>query len=700
MKKFFLILIGFFVGSVTAQAADGKTLPVKHVILSTSGIANFEHEGDITDDAKVLLSVQFDQVDDLLKSLMVFDNSGQLGGISLPGRTPLSQIFRELPFSQHEISSPVALLNALQGAVVTVAGPTQISGRIIRVVPENVTLDDGRQVIKRHRLTLSSENGLKQTVLEDLSAVRFDDAKLRMQVDQALKAVHANAARDSRALTIDLRGKGTRRVSVSYVAETPLWKAAYRLLLPNKDKKTSFMQGWAIIENMTGQDWNDVALTLVSGNPVTFRQPLYQPYYVDRPIMPVEVLGRVLPRPDTGIVGKTLNMEADREMNEHKKAQFPSRRQAQIAAKNERVASFGQTEEIVASEMPASVSTPPVDKGSQFVKTQTTISEEASTQVLFRFPNTFSLAAGHSLMLPFVSRELPVEHLWLYQSETHATHPLAALRVKNDGKTGLPPGIVTLFDENANIGANRFAGDAKLPVLPKGEERLVSYALDTKTLVDKEDTSTTRQGTITISEGVMKATTKHIATTKYTIKAPAEEERVVIVEQPRRHRYKLVRPNPEDVEKTKTHYRIRISAKPGESKTLTVILERVGQQSMRIMDFSYQQLKAYTSATHRLAPHTRERFEKMAEIRLAVDKIDAEIRQLDEDRESIFNDQQRIRENLRAVPNNTDISQRYLTSLNKQEDRLEEIVIYRAELDERRSKQLKKLKDLIADIKV
>lgn len=699
MEKSVLILLFFFMISVTALAADNEILPVKRIILSTSGIAHFVHEGEITDDAKMTLSVQFDQVDDLLKSLMVFDNSEQLGGITLPGRAPLSQVFRDLPFSQHDINSPVALLNALQGAAVTVTGPTQISGRIIRVVPETITLDHGRQVMTRHRLTLSSDNGLKQTMLEDLGAIRFDDAKLRLQVDQALKAIHANAARDSRTLTIELRGKGTRRVSVSYVVETPLWKAAYRLLLPSKDKKTSVIQGWAIIENMTSKDWDDVALTLVSGNPVTFHQPLYQSYYVDRPIMPVEVLGRILPRLDTGIIGKASNMEADREMDDQSEAQYRGRRHAQIAAKTERVASLGQTEEIVTSEMPASVPTP-VDHSSQLVQAQAMMSEDASTQILFRFPKPFNLTAGHSLMLPFVSRELPIEHMWLYQPETHAAHPLATLRVTNDGETGLPPGIVTLFEENANSGPGLFVGDAKLPVLAKGETRLVSYALDTKTLVEKEGKSTTQQGTITISEGVIKTTIKYLATTKYTIKAPLEEERVVIIEHPRQHQYKLVQPNPEDVEKTKTHYRIRMSAQPGESRTMNVILQHDGQQSMRIMDLTYQQLKAYTSATHRLTPRMRELFEKMAGMRLAVDNIDTKIRQLDDDRQSIFNDQQRIRENLRAIPNNTDISQRYLKNLSKQEDKLEEIAVYQAELEVERDKQLKNLKDMIAEIKI
>lgn len=700
LKKFFLILVVFSVVSVTVQAGDVAMLPLKRVILSTSGIAHFTHEGKVTDDARISLAVQFDQVDDLLKSLMVFDNSGRSGSVSLPGRAPLNQLFRDLPFTQSEINSPIALLNALQGADVTVTGPTQISGKIIRLVPETVALDDGRQVMTRHRLTLASEDGLKQTILEDLTALHIDDAKLRLQIDQALTAIHQNAARDSRVLTIDLQGDGIRNVGVAYVVEAPLWKAAYRLLLPASDKKASFMQGWAIIENMTGQDWDDVALTLVSGNPVTFRQPLYQSYYVKRPLMPVEVLGRVFPRPDTGSLGTVSRMEADPEVAELDDDQSFGRRKADNLGRTERVSHIDQAEEIVAGEMSANVAAAPSEGSLQFTRALATVDEEAATQVLFRFPDTFNLPAGHSMMLPFVSRELPIERVWLYQPETHAIYPLAALRIKNDGETGLPPGILTLFDENSSNGTGYFVGDAKLPGLPKGEERLVSFALDTKTLIDKEDKSTVRQGTVAISSGVLTAITIQRSKSRYTVKAPAEEARMVILEHPRQHEYELIQPNPDEVEITNTHYRIRMAVQPGERKIMNVVLKRDRKQSMQIMDLSYQQLNAYTTATYQLDQQTRGLFEDMARMRLAVDKIDTEIRQLDDNRQSIFNDQQRIRENLRAVPNNSDIGQRYLERLNTQEDKIEEMVVRRAQLEAKKNTQLEKLKRFIADIKI
>jgi hypothetical protein len=89
----------------------------------------------------------------------------------------------------------------------------------------------------------------------------------------------------------------------------PLWKASYRIALPAAGEDKGLVQGFAHIENLSGQDWRAVELTLVSGNPVTFHQALYEAYFVARPEIPVEVAGRVLPRLDEGAVALAKERE-------------------------------------------------------------------------------------------------------------------------------------------------------------------------------------------------------------------------------------------------------------------------------------------------------------------------------------------------------------------------------------------------------
>src|SRR5690606_13160339 len=74
-------------------SAHAATLPLKRVVVTASGLALYEHAGTLTGDAELELPVRLDRVDDMLKSLVVLDAKGMLGGVSLPGREPLSQVF-------------------------------------------------------------------------------------------------------------------------------------------------------------------------------------------------------------------------------------------------------------------------------------------------------------------------------------------------------------------------------------------------------------------------------------------------------------------------------------------------------------------------------------------------------------------------------------------------------------------------------
>src|SRR5690606_13027863 len=123
MKKFATLgLVSAFVLSAVTASYAAENIPVRRVILSTSGLANFVHETKVTGNAEVEFPVRFDQVDDLLKSLIVFDKAGKIGGVTLPGKQPLQQIFKDLPFTRGQLANPMLLLNAYQGAVVTLTG--------------------------------------------------------------------------------------------------------------------------------------------------------------------------------------------------------------------------------------------------------------------------------------------------------------------------------------------------------------------------------------------------------------------------------------------------------------------------------------------------------------------------------------------------------------------------------------------------
>jgi hypothetical protein len=184
----------------------------------------------------------------------VFDDRGAVGGIRLPGQEPLAQAFRDLTFTREALESPVALLNALQGAEVTVVGPSPMAGRIVRVVAE-ASQGPNETTITRNRVTLMGASGLQTFIFEEAISVSFSDANLQAEVGRALRAIAENRARDRRTLTVIARANANdngspRTVRVGYVVEVPLWKTAYRLIInPDPAVTRGRMQGWAVIEN-------------------------------------------------------------------------------------------------------------------------------------------------------------------------------------------------------------------------------------------------------------------------------------------------------------------------------------------------------------------------------------------------------------------------------------------------------------------
>jgi hypothetical protein len=262
-----LFAAAFAAALCPAAAPAASDLALKRVMLSTGGVAYLEHAAEVTGDAEVGLDVPLDQVDDVLKSIVVYDSKGGVGSASLPGRTPLKELFSDLPFGADALASPAALLNALQGVEIKVGSSHVVTGRLLKVVPETVQVGE-RGTTTRQRVSLLTPSGLQQFILEEANAVSFVDPELQAKVDKALAEIAAHRAKDRRRIVLSIRGSGTRELRVGYVVPAPLWKATVRLTLPRDPAAPkAHLQGWAVLENMTGQDWKGIELTLLSGNP-------------------------------------------------------------------------------------------------------------------------------------------------------------------------------------------------------------------------------------------------------------------------------------------------------------------------------------------------------------------------------------------------------------------------------------------------
>jgi hypothetical protein len=653
--------------------AEADELPLKRVVLSTSGLAQFTHSGEAAAGSVIGLPVRLDQVDDVLKSLTIFDAAGSVGAVSLPGKTPLMELFRDLPFDQAALASQPDLLNALVGAEVEIEGSVNATGRVFRVEEEKVQLPNNGGETMRHRLTLVTPKGFVQAIIEELTALRFADETTRAQIDRALSGIATNRAKDQRILSITLAGEGKRPIGFSYVVAAPVWKTSYRLVLP-KDGGKARLQGWGVLENLTGGDWKGVDLTLVSGNPVALKQPLYSAVFVDRPEIPVSSALRIVPRKD----------EAEEKGRDMVAAPHAKTSRALMAAPPSPAGAMGYG---------AGLQELREELGSAAHAAE---AEEAATQVLYRFPSKITLASGSTMMIPFTDREIPASRTFVYQPETNATRPLAAVRLTNDGDSALPPGLVTSFETSADGSAN-FAGDAQLPLLSKGTAKFITFALDSKTDIRREDRGVKQTRLGKAARGELTLTVKSRWAIDYEITPPGEEDREVFIEEPRLDSWKQAG-DTKDVEETARRLRYRVVAPKGKTTKATLTREHTDYQMVSLTSLAPDRILATVSGLQNETGALKEAITKLSAVVGDITKANARKRELESEKKKIGDDQERIRKNLASVGQSSDLGRRYLDTLKAQEDRLAAIAAEEKKLDDDLAGKTKKAEEIAQDL--
>ena len=651
-------------------AAQATELELERVVLSAGGVGYFEYEGQVSGDVVLPVDIRLDQVDDVLKSLVIYDGRGRLGRVTMPGKAPLDVAFRDLPFSQASLGSMPALLNALTGAEITIEGDQRVTGRIVNVTQEQGHGGSGAS-FTQHRVNLLTERGLVSEVLEQSGQVTFTDQALQAQINRALLAIAENRRQDRRQLDVNLFGDGERDIRLGYVVAAPLWKSSYRLSVTENDDGKGQLTGWAILENMSGQDWDEVELVVTSGNPVTFRQALYESYFVDRPAIPVEVLGRVLPPVDGGAVAFDAPEDlAPLQQRRLGRAEIGGFAADSMMANNMRMAGAPAMAELSA----------PMEESIAQAAMVAAESQEAATQVIFRYPEPVSVTSGSSIMLPIISNEVSAEQVALFNPSTHATHPLASVKLTNDGETSLPPGVVTLYSTATTGGPANFAGDAQLSPLPAGDSRLLSFALDQSIKVVTDAKFTEQRVGGSIVDGIFRLNVNQLSETVYKIENTQDRDRTVILEHAKQPGWGL-QTEVEDTEETNAAFRIPVTVEAGDSVEFPVVLERPIVQRYELTSIDGNLIASFASA-RTLSDELREVMANLAQYKQAVENRRRVVDGLQSRLNQQSEDQERVRRLLTSVPRDSDLYRRYLSDLDRQEDIVQRLQTERYEADE------------------
>jgi len=664
--------VAFLGGPLGSQAQEKPTdIPIKRVVMFSSGVAFFEHGGQVEGNAQVDLQFNVKDINDLLKSMVLQDEGGgKISTVSYGSKDPVTRTLSTFSVNLTHNPTLADLLNQIRGEQIEVDAPTKITGMILGVETREVPAGKDQQVVKQSYLNLLTEEGLRSVSLEGIGRLKLASAKLDAELRQALAVLAASKSMDKKTVSLSFLGQGKRDVRVGYIQEAPIWKTSYRLVL-DKDEKP-LLQGWAIVENTTESDWNDVNLTLISGRPISFVMDLYEPLYLARPEVRMELYASLRPR--------TYDQDLKVADDEFRKA---GEQLEKAKTESESLAQNRQLDRARKAAMPPGAPAAgalagrggfladakgDARDGANFRTSIESVAQAADVGEMFRYQIAapVKLARGKSAMLPIVNESVQAEKVSIYNESTHAKHPLSGLKLKNSTDLHLMQGPITVFAEGA------YAGDAQIQDLPPGTERLISYAMDLDTEVAPlaKDTPD-RLVSVKISKGLLQTSHKFERNKTYTVKNSGKEAKNVLVEYPLDPAWTLVAPK-EPAETTRNMYRFAVKTEPGKPAALEVKEERTTSQQMGLVNLDDGTILFYVNApavSEDVKKALREVLKRKGEIAGVVAKRQELERQI----AVIDQEQKRIRDNMAQLPKDSDLFRRYVSKFTEQEDKIDDL---------------------------
>jgi hypothetical protein len=636
-------------------AARQADVPVKAVVLFSSGVGYFEHYGSVKGDGSTELRFKTNQINDILKSLILQDlDGGRVNTIQYPSQDPIS---KTLSSFQVDISGNPALadlLNQLRGATVSVsANGDTFNGTVLGTESRQVIAQPDTPPVTTWRLNLLSGASIRQIELDKIVDVKLQDPKLQDELSRALAALAQARDQDKKPVTIQFTGEGERRIRLGYVVETPIWKTSYRLILGEKPK----LQGWAIVENQTDNDWTNVQLSLVSGRPISFVQDLYQPLYIPRPVVQPELYASLKPQTYEGGENKK---EADEARN------FGGSGGGGMPAAPTAAPQGRQMMRSKASFDNASKAMEEVDKPMDAAASVQSIASAAKMGELFQYTvGNVSLPRQKSAMIPIITDDIEVEKLSIYNQAVLAKNPLNGARLKNTTKNHLLQGPLTVLE------AGSYAGDARIDNVPPGQERLLSYGIDLQMTVDatKHDQNVSLL-TGKIVKGVLILTNKNVDEQTYLADNKADAEKTLVIEHARMGGWKLIEGDTKPIETTDTLYRFKGKVAAGKSSKLTVRQEFVTDQAIAILNTNINDLLIYSRRAE-LGKGVAEALADVIAKKQALASIEQQIVDHNTRLSRYPGEQQRIRENIKIFDPNSESRRKLQQKLDKQETEIE-----------------------------
>lgn len=685
--------------------APAEPLPVRKVVLYKHGMGYVEREGKIRDNATVSLAFRADQMKDLLTSFFAVDlGGGKISSVQYETRDPLSRQLQDILITVPERNALSEFLARLKGARLTAkAGGEVVAGRILGIEPLTEVVND-KETVKSYRLVLLTDEGPIRSL--DLYGVTefmlTDDAlqrDLRRLLDLSLDSNYTNRKK----LTLTAAGQGERLLRIGYLIEMPIWKCSYRVIFDEKKKDAGpLLQGWALAENTTEDDWQGVTVSFVAGNPLSYVMDMYSPYYVRRP--QVEIPGFQDLAVDWGSASVPEVPEGER--NEaapprEDRARPGSPRKAGRPAAANVAQSMDRAGAGVAAPSPAppTAAAPARAMGDLLASSYGGGAQGAQVGDLFSYEarEKVTVLRGQAAMVPILSKQVNGRRL-LYYKAAFSPRATNAFVMRNDTDVTLEAGAVTFFEGSTSLGEGILGH-----TLPPGSQEVIPYAVDaTVDVAPQHKTKREPHFKGRLVDGILTLTCVETLTNSWKIVNRGKEPATLWLNQPKSAGYRLGKPE-KPLKEVDNHYRFEVPLKAGETVDFVVEEKRDLQETVQLAKSNEEQIRFYASQRY-LSEGGRAFMKDLSDLMAQKSALQRQIDGWNQQIQRLTDEQGRLRSNLGSLrsdqPKEQELRARWVATLAANEEqltdrrgKLDEAGVKVRQLEEAVAKKVREYKD-------
>jgi len=681
-------------------------LALETVVLYRNGVGYFERRGEVDDDS-LTIKVRKDQVNDLLKSLTVVDENGRALSVSMP-LDPQTWANAALATLQPGRGSLAQVLDALRGTNITVRTPGRIiSGRIVmveEVFNEPIDPPNPRAQLvvpypgvesHDYKLTLLSGDRMDVVKLSRVKSLTLEDGDLAMQLNRRLDASAGEGMFEQVEVKVRLAtddGAKGHRLLVSYVVPAPMWKPTYRVVLPEGGKGQALLQGWAVVDNISGEDWHQVELSVTSGAPISFQYDLHTPRDVYRTDLTEEGV-RKQARVSVGETsyGQEIEEEpaaaaAAEEMADDDGDYYADEDQAQSREKSKKrssrssVGGLGMSgsgrggggsaappppapkAEPAPSRRPnnapgggmageGEAAGPSLDYDALRRSTQASArAQQVSGLTRIDLPARVTVPDGSSTMVALINEQVEAEETFLYRpggaGQGYESNPYRVVRFRNTTPYVLEPGPISIYSGGS------FVGEGLSETVGAKTSVTIPFAVESSILVERQTEYAGQEMKLTrIVRGVLEVESFSQTKTTWTAKrAAAGDAKRVLIRHPRAGQNYTLAERPDETEDLDGAYLVPLPIPKGKATaSLTLVEQTPSTTSLSIFDGRAPELLEELMASAQVDAKTRKRLQTIVDKRREIGKIDTKIDGLRRQQVELDKRANETRQNLEAI---------------------------------------------------